>query len=102
MPRKPGGYNSALPYLIIPVAEATLAFLKAVFDAQSLRRHERARRRCRPACLRAADNNDGVVNLHLGCMISTPPINVRRPTAQPLSWGRCARVMTTGAVALWS
>jgi uncharacterized glyoxalase superfamily protein PhnB len=50
-----------LPYLIIPEAEATLAFLKAVFDAQPLRRHERARRRCRQACLRAADNNDGVV-----------------------------------------
>ncbi|MGJ8618633.1 MAG: VOC family protein [Sulfitobacter sp.] len=34
---KPKGYTSAAPYLIVKDARATLAFLKAVFDASELR-----------------------------------------------------------------
>ena len=35
---KPDGYNSVSPYLIVKDAGATIAFLKAVFDAVELRR----------------------------------------------------------------
>ena len=55
MPWKPDGYNSASPYLLIAEAEATLAFLKAVFDAQPLRRHERADGTIRHAEMRIDD-----------------------------------------------
>jgi uncharacterized glyoxalase superfamily protein PhnB len=34
---KPGGYNTASPYLVVKDAAATMAFLKAVFDAEPLR-----------------------------------------------------------------
>jgi PhnB protein len=34
---KPEGYNSASPYLIVSDGRATLAFLKAAFDAEPLR-----------------------------------------------------------------
>ena len=34
---KPQGYNVASPYLIVKDAAATMAFLKAVFDAEPLR-----------------------------------------------------------------
>jgi uncharacterized glyoxalase superfamily protein PhnB len=34
---KPQGYNLASPYLIVKDAAATMAFLKAVFDAEPLR-----------------------------------------------------------------
>jgi PhnB protein len=34
---KPQGYNSVSPYLIVSDARATMAFLKATFDAEPLR-----------------------------------------------------------------
>ena len=34
---KPHGYNSVSPYLIVSDAKATMAFLKATFDAEPLR-----------------------------------------------------------------
>lgn len=34
---KPEGYNSASPYLLVEGAQATIDFLKAVFDAKPLR-----------------------------------------------------------------
>jgi uncharacterized glyoxalase superfamily protein PhnB len=34
---KPEGYNTASPYLVVKDAAATMAFLKAVFDAEPLR-----------------------------------------------------------------
>lgn len=34
---KPEGYTSAAPYLLVRDAQATLDFLRAVFDAESLR-----------------------------------------------------------------
>ena len=34
---KPDGYNSASPYLLVEGAQATVDFLKAVFDAEPLR-----------------------------------------------------------------
>ncbi|MBC7833237.1 MAG: VOC family protein [Hyphomicrobium sp.] len=34
---KPQGYNSASPYLLVKDAAATMAFLKAVFNAEPLR-----------------------------------------------------------------
>jgi len=34
---KPQGYNSTSPYLIVSDAKATMAFLKAAFDAEPLR-----------------------------------------------------------------
>ena len=34
---KPDGYNSASPYLLVDGAQATVDFLKSVFDAQPLR-----------------------------------------------------------------
>ena len=36
MPYKPDGYTSVAPYLIVPDAEAVLAFAKAVFGADPL------------------------------------------------------------------
>ncbi|MEW4562811.1 VOC family protein [Bremerella sp. JC770] len=38
---KPNGYNSASPYLIVGRADATIEFLKQVFDGRPLRRIER-------------------------------------------------------------
>lgn len=37
---KPTGYNSVSPYLIVPDAEALLAFLQAAFGATPLRRYD--------------------------------------------------------------
>ena len=37
VPFKPAGYTSLAPYLLVDGAEATLAFLERVFDAQRLR-----------------------------------------------------------------
>jgi uncharacterized glyoxalase superfamily protein PhnB len=37
---KPAGYNSASPYLIVTGAAATIDFLKTVFNAEVLHRHE--------------------------------------------------------------
>jgi PhnB protein len=34
---KPQGYNSVSPYLVVSDAKATMAFLKAAFDAEPLR-----------------------------------------------------------------
>lgn len=41
MSYKPEGYTSVAPYLIVADAEATLAFLKAVFGCDPLRIHRR-------------------------------------------------------------
>jgi len=38
---KPDGYTSVSPYLVVDNAQATLAFLKAVFGCESLRLHRR-------------------------------------------------------------
>ena len=38
---KPQGYNSLSPYLIVPDAQKTLDFVKAVFGAEPLRLHRR-------------------------------------------------------------
>ena len=38
---KPKGYNSASPYLLVKNADATIDFLKKIFDAKTLRRINR-------------------------------------------------------------
>ena len=43
-PYKPDGYTSVAPYLLVNGAEATIAFLRQVFDATPLRRHDEAGR----------------------------------------------------------
>ena len=37
-PRKPEGYSTVSPYLLVPDAGATIDFCRAVFDAEELRR----------------------------------------------------------------
>ncbi len=52
---KPDAYNTASPYLIVDDADATIAFLKQVFDAVELRRIPDDRGKLRHAEVRIDD-----------------------------------------------
>lgn len=68
---KPDGYNSATPYLLVDGAQATVDFLKSVFDAQPLRMVPGEPGRLRHAEVRI---DDSVVML-ADAIEGWPPVN---------------------------
>jgi uncharacterized glyoxalase superfamily protein PhnB len=55
MPYKPAGYTSVAPYLIVPDADATLAFVREVFGSEPLYLHRDPEGRLRHAEVRIDD-----------------------------------------------